>query len=261
MHKLLRLITAQSQISKQPTPFDLAMMVLSVVAMVMVAMVFFAPLDHETKRILIGMDTLICLIFITHFTTGLIKADDKKDYMFTHWLDLVASIPFVEQTRILRFLQIFRAVAMLRLAKSILLPELRARIQSTMAGLMVFMVIIIGASALTVYAIEHQLPHANIKTAEDALWWSLVTVSTVGYGDHYPVTMIGRMISVILILSGVSLFGVLSGYIASNFLLPAEKQDLSEQNKLLAELVEENRKLREVLKSEIDSLKQHNRVE
>ena len=53
----------------------------------------------------------------------------------------------------------------------------------------------------------------NIKTAEDALWWSFITITTVGYGDLYPVTNLGRLITVVLIVSGVASFGALISYI------------------------------------------------
>jgi voltage-gated potassium channel len=61
-------------------------------------------------------------------------------------------------------------------------------------------------------------PDANIRTAEDAIWWSVSTITTVGYGDRFPVSVEGRVIAMVLMISGVGLFGALSGTVASLFI-------------------------------------------
>jgi voltage-gated potassium channel len=82
---------------------------------------------------------------------------------------------------------------------------------------------------------------SNIKTPGDALWWSLATITTVGYGDRYPVTAEGRVIAVMLMISGAALFSTFTAFIATYFLQPAE------QNDRVDALVEEVRALREEL--------------
>lgn len=64
---------------------------------------------------------------------------------------------------------------------------------------------------------ERSNPKANIHSYGDAIWWALTTVSTVGYGDHYPVTALGRLVALVLIIAGVSLFGVVTAAVASYF--------------------------------------------
>ena len=76
---------------------------------------------------------------------------------------------------------------------------------------------------------------ANIKTANDAIWWSVTTITTVGYGDKYPLTMEGRVIAMVLMLSGVGLFGTLSGLVAS-FFLGARGDESAELKEILARL-------------------------
>jgi voltage-gated potassium channel len=73
-------------------------------------------------------------------------------------------------------------------------------------------------------AIEPQSPEANITTAQDALWYMVATLSTVGYGDQYPVTTQGRLLGAFVILTGVGIFGTLTGYLANFFLSPKKKQ-------------------------------------
>ena len=74
-------------------------------------------------------------------------------------------------------------------------------------------------------AIELQAPTRNIKDASDALWYVYVTVTTVGYGDRYPVTNAGRVVGVLIMTVGVGLFGTLTGFLANAFVSPAKDSD------------------------------------
>jgi voltage-gated potassium channel len=71
---------------------------------------------------------------------------------------------------------------------------------------------------------ESRTPDTNIRTASDALWWAYVTITTVGYGDRYPVTGWGRVVGVLLLSTGVGLFAVITGFIANAFLAPKRAQ-------------------------------------
>jgi voltage-gated potassium channel len=99
-------------------------------------------------------------------------------------------------------------------------------------------------------------PDANIRTAEDAIWWSVSTITTVGYGDRFPVSVEGRVIAMVLMISGVGLFGALSGTVASLFIgkeessseleevlwrLQRMEQTLAEQRQPLANLETDSR--------------------
>jgi hypothetical protein len=73
---------------------------------------------------------------------------------------------------------------------------------------------------MAVLGAEDDAEGSNIHTASDAIWWCYVTITTVGYGDRYPVTNLGRSIGVIVLTIGVGLFGVLTGFLANLFLAP-----------------------------------------
>jgi hypothetical protein len=73
-------------------------------------------------------------------------------------------------------------------------------------------------------ALEQKAPGANITTASDALWYVIVTMATVGYGDQYPVTTEGREMGTLVIIIGVGIFGTLTGYLANLFLAPRSKE-------------------------------------
>jgi len=91
----------------------------------------------------------------------------------------------------------------------------------------VALVMIVFSTALMVEA-ERHAPGATIKSGGDALWWALTTVTTVGYGDTYPVTTEGRIIAAGLMLVGIALFGSISAIVTSKLILPKETKDHEE---------------------------------
>jgi voltage-gated potassium channel len=90
-------------------------------------------------------------------------------------------------------------------------------------------------------------PESNIKTAEDALWWAFATITTVGYGDCYPVTWEGRLIAAILMCAGVGLFGTFSGFLAAWFIDSEPAKATPQVSADLRELREEVAALRRTL--------------
>ena len=81
-------------------------------------------------------------------------------------------------------------------------------------------ILMLEVGSLAMLHIEKDGPGANITTASDALWYVIVTMSTVGYGDLYPVTNLGREMGTVIIVVDVGIFGTLTGYLANLFLAP-----------------------------------------
>jgi voltage-gated potassium channel len=133
------------------------------------------------------------------------------------------------------------------MSRSLLIPLLRQRKQSTLASLLVAMVLILATASVLILLVESTEPNANIQTAEQAIWWALVTISTVGYGDFYPVSTVGHIIGGLVIISGVSFFGVISGYMASVFVAPDEQERNEAQEAQAAHKAEINDKLEQAL--------------
>ncbi|WP_285164303.1 ion transporter [Shewanella goraebulensis] len=213
-----------------PSPFDLAMMVLSLFSVIVVLILTFGKVDAETRRLLLFIDLSICIIFMSRFFYGLVKASNKKFYLRHHWIDFVASIPAIEALRIARVFQILRVIRLIRVSRTLIIPLIKQRKQTTLASLLLAMVFILTTASIVILLVEAGVDGANIETAEQAIWWTLVTISTVGYGDYYPVSTVGHVIGALVIMSGVSFFGVISGYMASVFVAPDESER-SENNK------------------------------
>lgn len=206
-----------------PSPYELFALVISVAALLVVAALVGAPLRPETRELLETADLALCGFFFADFLRSLARADHRWRYLYTWgWLDLAASIPAVDALRFGRLGRIVRILRLLRVVKAsrmlMLALRYRRRESAAWAAALVTLVMLFGSS-IAILELERR-GDGNIHTAEDALWWSIVTMTTVGYGDHYPVTRGGRLVAVALMAVGVGLFGTLSGMAASWFTEP-----------------------------------------
>lgn len=197
------------------------------------------PASSSARDVLRYADTGVCAIFFVDFLIQLVRAPDRWHYFSRWgWIDLLSSVPMVDTLRLgraARVMRIFRVVRGVRSTKLLAEFILGRRAQRAfLAATLVSLLLVVFAS-IAVLQFE-QVPGANITTADDAIWWSVVTLTTVGYGDRYPVTGEGRVIAGMLMIAGVGLFGTFSGYVASWFLAPGEKESHSDIDSLRAEL-------------------------
>lgn len=220
----------------------LFMLALSLLALFALAVETACPLDRGTRTVLGYADLVVCLLFFVDFLVLLYEAKNKRKYLLTWgWLDLASSIPMLDILRwgrLARITRIFRVLRGIRSARIIAAFILRRRSQSVFLAVALLSIVLITVSAISVLHFESGT-ESNIKTPEDALWWAIVTITTVGYGDRYPVTLEGRFVAVILMAAGVSVFGTFSGFIAAWFLTPTETQtenDLAALRRDVAEL-------------------------
>jgi voltage-gated potassium channel len=175
------------------------------------------PVTHETLRLL---DTLFALIFLLDFFIRVARAPDRSDYLWP-WgsFDLLTSIPGLPFLRLLRALRLIHMRRRLADVPAALLEDGRARLaQSTFLIVSGLGLLILTAGTLAITWFEAEAPGATITTGGDALWWALVTVSTVGYGDLAPVTAQGRVIGAFMIVLGVALFTVMTSVMATIFI-------------------------------------------
>jgi voltage-gated potassium channel len=157
---------------------------------------------------------MLCVLFAVDFVRDLKAAENKLKYFFTiGWLDLLSSIPVIHE---LRFARLFKLVRIIRVVKSIklLVDFMKSdKRQSVYAIILLMITLSIIVTSASVLHVEQHAASGNIKTAEDALWWTFITVTTVGYGDYYPVTNTGKVIASILIVMGLIGFGSLITYL------------------------------------------------
>lgn len=217
----------------------LFMLVLSFLSLAILGAGVVAPLGSDERRILEFADNVVCVFFFVDFVVCLFRAENRWRYFRTWgWLDLISSIPAVEFLRVGRMARVLRIVRVLRGVRSArVLADalLRRRAEGTFlaATLVSIILVVIGSVAILHF---ETVPEANIKGPEDALWWAVVTITTVGYGDRYPVTPEGRILAATMMIAGVGLFGTFSGFVASWFLKPSATEASEEREGLRAEV-------------------------
>jgi voltage-gated potassium channel len=150
---------------------------------------------------------LVWLVFLIDYVVRFTLATNKLKFVVRHLFDLLAVLlPMVRQLRVLRL------VTVLSVLNKRLAGRIRQRVGIYVAGV----TLLVGLCAsLAVLDAERRHPDATITTFADAAWWTLTTISTVGYGDRYPVTTEGRLVAALLMIGGIALLGVITGTIAS----------------------------------------------
>jgi voltage-gated potassium channel len=124
-----------------------------------------------------------------------------------------------------KILRLFRLWRVFRLfvrygARNLLNDFISHRAENALLTVVFLVLCVLQFGALAVLRAELASPDANIKSASDAIWWTFVTITTVGYGDRFPTSNWGRIIGVLVMIAGVGLFGTLSGFLANQFLTP-----------------------------------------
>jgi voltage-gated potassium channel len=180
----------------------------------------FFKLSPELSELLTIIDDFICLIFIFDFIIRYVRAENKLAFMKWGWIDLLSSIPTISilrYGRVVRLIRLFRVLRAFRSTKYLIHFVFQNKIKGTFSTVALIALLMIIFSSIAILQFENA-DTSNIKTAEDAIWWSFVTITTVGYGDKFPVTTEGRLIGALLMTTGVGLFATFSGFIASWFI-------------------------------------------
>jgi voltage-gated potassium channel len=227
----------QSPPAEQLSVFQLVLLVLSLVVLGALVVDTVAPVSREVSSILQTLDTVACALFFIDFVIRCCRAESKASFMRWGWIDLLACIPNVDFLRVGRLVRVLRMIRLLRgvrVGHRVISLLLHNKPKSAFAAVFLTTLLLIIFSSLSILVAEEG-PEANIRTANDAIWWSVTTITTVGYGDKYPLTMEGRIIAMVLMFSGVGLFGTLSGLVAS-FFLGSREEESAELKEVLARL-------------------------
>jgi len=207
--------------------YEIFIGVLSILSILNLILAVFIP-DPDLTQVLNIMNWLFSIIFIIDFIYRILTAPSKSNYFFRQfgWADLLASLPF-EQTKILRIFRLVRVYRLMREVgpKKVADTLLKDRAGSALIILLLMGILVLEFGSLAILRAEEANPEANIKTASDAIWYTMVTISTVGYGDRYPTTGSGRIIGALIIIIGVGIFGTFTGYLANLFLSPQKKEE------------------------------------
>jgi voltage-gated potassium channel len=163
------------------------------------------PLSQSTFQLLEIYDNVICAILLVDFGLTLYRSPSRSTYFFKErgWLDLLGSVPSLVVFRLTVLLRLARLSRLARINRILRAQNQRELLQDVLRNrgqYVVFVTLILGMLVLSLSVViilqfESQSPDANITTGGHALWWAVVTITTVGYGDKYPVTAGGRLVA------------------------------------------------------------------
>jgi voltage-gated potassium channel len=204
--------------------YNIFMVFLTVFSLVIMVLLIL-PLNEATLTLLRVYDNAICVIFLIDFAGNLAASRPKRDYFITRrgWLDLIGSIPSFgafPAAGLLRIARLSRLARITRLLRGNNKKQLVEDVVKNRGQYALFITVLSGFIVLSVSTIlmvqfEAGAPDANITTGGDALWWGFTTITTVGYGDQFPVTTLGRATAVVVMFAGVAIIGSLASILAS----------------------------------------------
>lgn len=195
----------------------------------------FSPTDSVMEHELAQIDTAFILFFMVEYLIRLYLSQDKWKFIKTNWFDLVAMIPLDAFFRMARIMRIIRVIHLFR--RSVLLTSFFRSKEIKLSLVIVTLIVLWGATGF--YFVEHR-SNDNISSYFDAIWWAIVTTTTVGYGDISPLTIGGRMIAIILMLTGIGLIGSITASVATNFIenIKEEKESDQKENQIQRDLIQ-----------------------
>jgi voltage-gated potassium channel len=206
------------------TAYELFLVLLSLLSIVNAILIIVPFLSGAGREVVMVMETLLTPFFLIDFALRLARSRPRSAYLVHAfgWADLLAIVPMLRVFRLFRVVVVVRhlqARGPARIAEDLLVSRASATFYTT-----IFLVIVVlELSGMLILDAEGGIAGANIKTPSDALWWGYVTITTVGYGDRFPVTLSGRIIGIFLLTAGVALFSVFTGFIANAFLAPRRR--------------------------------------
>jgi voltage-gated potassium channel len=211
--------------------------------------------------VILTMEIALTPFFLGDFLYRLYRATSKRRYFFraSGWADLLSAVPLLRFLRVIHLTRVVRAIR--RAGRERVFAELNeTRAAATFAFTIFLVFVVLEVSGALIFAVEGSNPEANIKSPGDALWWGLVTITTVGYGDEFPVSPGGRVIGVFLLFAGIGLFSVLTGFIANAFLTPRRRgrgiagADPADAIGRLRGLLDEQQERSDAIRQQLDEL-------
>lgn len=221
--------------------YEIVMTILALVAVTITLADFTGKLSLNDQSIWYFFDLSILIIFSIDYFIRLFLSDNKKIFFKMNIFDLLAIVPFNSLFRAFRLTRLFRMTKLLKILKFVKLSVFLKRFDSKsrrflntngLNYIMYLTALVILLGSIGIYYTELGI---TVDSFGDSLWWSFVTATTVGYGDISPVTGIGRLIALVLMLTGIGFIGMLTGAIATYFIKPESKmlgnyEDLSQDD-------------------------------
>lgn len=192
-------------------------------------------LRPQTKTILRAIEIFCVVVFTVEYILRIYVADSKPRFIFSFFglIDLVAILPFylsfgvdLRSLRALRFLRLFRILKLVRYNKA--MNHFVRAIKSAKEEILLFIFItlmLIYFSAVGIYYFENEAQPEHFTSIFDSLWWAIITLTTVGYGDVYPITVGGKVFTFFILMIGLGIVAIPTGIISSALTRSVDKKE------------------------------------
>jgi voltage-gated potassium channel len=201
------------------TPFEPAVLVASL-AMIPVLIIQADATSEGWRSFAEVANWLIWAVFAVEIMFVLVVAPRKRAALRAHWLDVaIVVVTLPAYGRLLSSLRLVRLVRLARLLRAGVIVSRALQAERRLTSASVFRFVSLATIFLTVIAgaVQATIDTGDFKTFWDGVWWAVVTVTTVGYGDVYPTTIGGRIVAIVLMLTGIGFLAVLTATVASRF--------------------------------------------
>lgn len=182
-------------------------------------------LKPQTRVILHSIEVFSVFVFTIEYLMRIYIADHKLKFIFSFFgiIDFMAILPFylaigvdLRSLRALRFLRLFRILKLVRYNKA--MNQFSRAIKSAKEQIFLFIfitLILIYFAAVGIYYFENEAQPENFTSIFDSLWWAIITLTTVGYGDVYPITVGGKVFTFFILMIGLGIVAIPTGIISS----------------------------------------------
>lgn len=215
MMSTVRTARAQNGYARWCKRTDTPLLVLAVAFVAVLLLPLLVRLTPTQSLIVTGANIAIWAVFAIDYFARLYLAPRRTHFVRTHVLDaVIVLLPMLRPLRAFRLLRVLRLGSVAALAHKRATQSLHARVTVYVMSAAVVSILVAGVA---IREAERGSGDRTIQSLPDGLWWALTTVTTVGYGDHYPTTTLGRLVSLGLMLVGIALLGVVTAAIATWF--------------------------------------------
>lgn len=164
-------------------------------------------LPHWLRSLCWWATWITWLMFVLDFFVRIVLAENRRSYVLRHWLDVIVIV-----LPMLRPLRLLRLIPLLTVINRRAVRRLHGQVATYVVG---GAILVAFVAALAELSAERHAHGANIVNFGDAMWWAITTMTTVGYGDTYPVTTVGRVVGAVVMVAGVALLGTVTATFAS----------------------------------------------